>query len=804
MTLSLQPHAHSCPRHDAVLIPELAFQIQLQLNQRDLSLASQVCRAWYEAWAPFLYYAVQYRGGQQSSMIQHQAHFQGTAKDPPLSHRSTYSGSVHHHQHHLHLHHLHQETRQPWVPSFIDFKKYGHWIKSIVASNLFVFQGTEATLRRAGAVRIEDHLSQIQSCSSLNLTRLEITKTVMSLERLDRLLSALPTLKSFQFEIMNKSNLAPGSMHGSTSSSTLLNRTRQTSLQGLEPEVLRIIARRLCFGLESLGLVFELPSRISLPAFKDLFDRCGSTLKSLSMTKVEICERNYEENVAFSLATIDFLSGLLESTSLSPSSSSSSASMSGSASLYSMASSSTSLFPRSPMSLYSISSDTQPEQIVLESLTMNSCVVPDRECEWILKRAPELLELHIHDSRYVSSRIVRSILRFSPRLETLSLSSVPNIGRQSLGQLFERMDELSETLLTTSPGPSNSTSSTIAEATASAAIQDRYPGLRLKNIRLAYLRGLDNSVMTTLATHQGSTLQKLSVQWCPDITDAGIAPIFKHCGQLKELNLSLSKLTPDIFKDSEGDLANNIGITEWACQRTLERLEIGGQMFLHRLQLSNIYLQPQLYHHLSPNPHRHTRTASQSSMRNMGRSPSYNRSISSLSSFRDIGIINNSSSGQPNVLQEPYSLAHHEGYPMYHLHQRYEEIGDPFGSLKTRLASLPRLYHLGVSTKGVEHLIRKGFGSHTRIQSLALLSQQGRKWTLEEVRDLLEHMPRLRKLYCEKETILSSKVELMKGPKSPLFSIPVNCHEQKLAQEITELLKKHRVEVVQLAMVQAT
>ncbi|GJJ78690.1 hypothetical protein EMPS_11049 [Entomortierella parvispora] len=835
MTLSLQPHAAS-PRHDAVLIPELAYQIQLQLNQRDLSLASQVCRAWHEAWAPFLYYAVQYRGGQQSSMLQQQAHFQGTTKDPPQSHRSTYSGSVHHHQpHHMHLRHPHQETRQPWVPSFIDFKKYGHWIKSIEASNLFVFQGTDATPRRTGAVRtgdespfsVQDHLSQIQTCNSLSLTRLEITKTVLSLERLDRLLSALPTLKSFHFEVMNKPELASGSTHGSTSSRisngahstspsrrTLLSRTQQIGLQGLEPEVVRLIARRLCMGLETLGLAFELPSRISLPAFEELFDRCGSTLKSLSLTKVEICERNYEENVAFSVATVDFLSGLLESTSLSPSlptppSSSSSSTIipaSSSSSLYSMASSSTSLFPMSPRSLYSIFSNSPSEQIALESLTMNFCAVPDRTCEWVLKRAPELLELHIHDSRHVGPGIVGSILRYSPLLESLSLSSAPNIGRQSLARLFERLDKSTDMLSATSSGPSNSLSTATAAvgAASSATAQDQYPGLRLKKIRLAYLRGLDNSVMTTLATHQGSTLQRLSVQWCPDITDEGIVPIFRHCSQLQELSLSLSKLTPDIFKDSGDELMNNHGPSEWACQKTLERLEIGGQMFLHRLQLSNLYLQPQLYHHLSPNPHRHARTASQSFTRNMSWSPRYNRSISSLSSFRDIGIINNNGSGQSNVLQDTYSLAHHEGYPMYHLHQRYDEIGDPFGSLKTRLASLPRLYHLGVSTKGVEHLIRKGFGPHSPIQSLALLGQQGRKWTLEEVKDLLEHMPRLRKLYCEKETILSAKAELMQGPpKSPSFSIPVNLHEQKLAQDMVELLRKHRVEVVQSAMVQA-
>ena len=145
---------------------------------------------------------------------------------------------------------------------------------------------------------------------------------------------------------------------------------------------------------------------------------------------------------------------------------------------------------------------------------------------------------------------------------------------------------------------------------------------------------------------------------------------------------------------------------------------------------------------------------------------------------------------------------------MYHLHQRYEaeQLGDPFHGLKVRLATMPRLYHLGVSIKGVEHLIRKGFGPQAQIKSLALLGQQGRKWTLEEVKDMLEHMPQVRTLYCEKETILSTKAadptRGMMTNSSPLFCGPGNVYEQRQAQEMVELLRKHRVEVVQSAIVQ--
>ncbi|KAG0047959.1 hypothetical protein BGZ83_007091 [Gryganskiella cystojenkinii] len=833
----MEPQSCSCPRQNAVLIPELAFQIQLSLNQRDLSIASQVSKAWHKAWAPLLYYAVQYRGGHrsQSSLMQQQSLFQGANKDPPQpSHRVSNNNQVHHHQvvhGQGHLHH-HQEARQLWVPPFINFKKFGHWIKSIEACNLFVLQGAAAAADtnltgKSMTWGIQDHLTQIQTCPNLNLTRLEITKTVMSLERLDRLLSALPGLLSFQFEVMNKPELISprGGLNSSIGSrilsnrglqnaasttlsqSTLLLRTQQVGLQGLEPEVVRVIARRLCLGLESLGLTFELTGRISLPAFEELFDRCGSTLKTLSLTRAEICERNYEENIALSVATADILSSLLESTSLSSTSSSSSSSP--------MPFSSSSTVPSKPSTsctAATFSTFTPTGPAALESLTLTSCAVPDRECEWLLRHSPRLLELNIHDSHHLGPRVVGSILRFSPLLESLSWSSVHHIGRQSLARLFERADKSDDSTtiaLSSLSGvtPSLSAVSTTATTTSQTPQEQQYPGLRLKRVKLAYLRGLDDNVMRSLATHQGSTLERLSVQWCPDVTDAGVLPIFSHCSQLEELCLCLSKLSPDIFKPTAAGAQSSVNgdLKHWACEQTLQRLEIGGQMFLNQLQLSNVYLQPQLYHHLSPNPHRVARTTVGSqgtTAGNMSRTPTYNRSISSVGSLRDIGVINNSgTTGQSNVLQDSYTLAHHEGYPMYHLHQRYEQLGDPFGGLKTRLATMPRLYHLGVSTKGVEHLIRKGFGPNVKIQSLALLGQQGRKWSLEEVKDLLEHMPTLTRLHCEKNTILPTTAATGRvAPRSP-FCGPVSVFELKMEQDMVTLLRKHGVEVVQSAIV---
>ncbi|KAI8604952.1 hypothetical protein EDD21DRAFT_364844 [Dissophora ornata] len=763
-----QPGEPRQQKQSAVLIPELAFLIQQHLQPHDLAIASRVCRNWQEAWTPFLYYTVRY----------HHHHHYHSSRQQNCHQYSLTAGR----------NQRPTESTRIVVP-FLNLEKYGPWIKVLEMSNLVVAQhqspcscrlGTPpaaATTSRTSTATasstaalcscppiVQDHLLQLQSCNSLSLTQLDISKTVMSLERLDELLGAVPMLKVFKFEVVNKiessSSTTAGGSHvrsrthsgGSSSlagtvsrgymqqhqSNLLLKKPKKTNLEGLEQEVIRTIARRLSSHLERLELVFSVTGTVVLSALEELFANCGAKLKALSLTRAEICQKDYtrEWNVSYQAEIAALLASLSGTSVSSPShavaaatglasystASSSPATMSTSSS----SSSISSAYSTSASSTTSSAPHTQSKAVpVLESLSLHSCAVEDREFAWLLKHAPGLRELCLHDCRKLDRQIVHSILAYTPLLETLSLTSVPLLHVDGLQQLFRTTAVASE--------------STTAIATASPS----HPGLQLKNVRMAYMLQLDDNVMKTLAEHQGPSLVKLSLQWCPHVTDEGIIPIFQHCERLQDLSLCLSKPTLNIFKDltevSETGPGTGAQMKRlWACAQTLERLEIGGQMFVNRIRTSSEQLHPQLYHHMSPNPHNIRNGSSRETVQG------------------SVGI-SSSGTNSSNIIRDPYTIAHHQGYPMYHL-RWYSQFSDPFRELQAQLETLPQLTHLGIPAKGIEHLIRRGFGPTVQLRSLALLNQQGRVWSPEEVEEMLRHIPTLRRLYCEKNTILPSSV----------------------------------------------
>ncbi|KAG0222261.1 hypothetical protein BGX31_009249 [Mortierella sp. GBA43] len=790
---------HSGPIRPGTLIPEVAFLIRQHLETHDLAVASRVCKNWNSVWTPFLYHSVRYN--HYHSNYSH--HYTNSLLNGQQNHhRRTESWTL---------------AQQPAIP-FLNVGKYGPWIKVLELTNLVVAHhlpaggvtpptsGLPALAATAeSSFRcppfVQDHLHQLISCcSSMQLlTQLDITKTVMSLERLDELLSVLSKLKVFKFEVVNKIESCSASSspigspsHSRTSSygsngfirghmpsqTSLLRKPKRTTLEGMEQEVVRTIARRLTC-LEQLDLTFTVTGTVVLSAFVELFASCGSTLKKLSITRAKICQRDfshirgwddassYQAEIAALLASLALdipppppasSSSQLWNHGSTPSSPTTSLSTSASSdSISSFTTSST-----------SSSEHSSPKDVVLESLSMYSCSIDDHECAWFLKQAPGLRELNLHECKRLSGYIVNSILTHTPSLDTLSLSSL-SIPQEGLCQLFRREDISSET-------ESAGTSSTPSTTGAALSTQT---GLQLKNVRLAYLRQLDDEVMATLATYQGCTLVKLSVQWCAHVTDDGILPIFKSCEKLQDLSLCLSKPTLDIFKEltettTPGGGSEVCTTTKrlWACAQTLERLEISGQMFVDRIRTSSEHLQPQLYHHTSPNPH-HIRNGSTSG-------------VTTTSSF-GFGISGSSnSSGSTNVIHNTYAIAHHQGYPMYHL-GRYDRYSDPFKELQAQLETLPRLTHLGVPAKGIEHLIQKGFGPKVQLKSLTLLNQQGRPWTVEEVDDLLKHMPSLRQLTCEKSTILLA----------PAVYNRMDPVQHKRQEEVKRLLERSHVELVQ-------
>ncbi|KAG0291516.1 hypothetical protein BGZ96_005111 [Linnemannia gamsii] len=834
----------STTRPTSLLIPELIYEIERYLEIQDLAAAALVCRAWHEAWSSSLYSTVRCHirrtsaplGVVASSLDPKKTTFHSFAAAPPTRDNQGYLQHQYYSLQHQHLHHQVQQHQQ-YIPPFLNFQKYGRWIRSLEIANLYCLPSVSLPCQ-TGAVSshssssstssssafspaslpspVQDHLSQIQSC--WHLIQLDISRTVMSLERLDDLLSSLPRLKVFKFEVVNKTEIATANgLHGGGSSSNgggspgssfrrgymqqqpsslLLKKPKQVTLESLEPEVIRVIARRLGGQLERLDLVFTVTGRIGLSTFLELLTNCRSTLKSLTLTRAEVYQTDYSRERHAAMEISALLASLLGTTSTTTTSSSSSSSTTS-----------------PPSSSSSSSSPSLPP--ALECLSFNSCAIPDREFEWFLRHAPQLRELNLHDCRFLNRPAVAAILQHSPLLETLSLRSVPYIDADALKQLFEvipRSGVAATTVSavswlhhaagshasgTTATSGVNGSGGVLTSTMASSnnGGEKETMGLRLKSIRLAYLRQLNDTVMETIARYQGASLEKLSVQWCPHVTDVGILPIFMFCQRLQDLSLYLSKPTLNIFKDLTDEPANETAtgtttttVTEaatttaaasatatateaaagstpfkrrlWACANTLERLEVGGQMFVDRIRSSSEHLQPQLYHHLSPNPH-HMRSPSGNQDLSLGGGvgggiggAGGNNATNNGGPGNATNTTTGTTTNSNNVIHDPYSIAHYQGYPMYHL-WRYNRLSDPFRELQAQLETLPRLKHLGVQAKGIEHLLRRGFGPNVHIQSLALLNQQGRMWSPEEIREMFEHMPHLRTLVCEKSTIMA-------------------------------------------------
>ncbi|KAG0302388.1 hypothetical protein BGZ98_007570 [Dissophora globulifera] len=788
------PLPHQPRPQNALLIPELAFLIGEHLLQHDLAAASRVCKNWHDIWTPFLYHTVrydhQYTRNSHSSYNHNTPTPQSTSLAQPSGGSSSLSSPAG------------ITAKRP--PPFLNLERYGHWIKVLELSNLIVAPcnttadttvaavtapsapSNSATMPASVLNPAQDHLVLLQSCRSLDLTQLHISRTVMTLERLDELLSALPTLKVFKFEVINTNGIinkatdlpSPAVSWNSRSrtysgSSSLLKKPHRSNLEGLEQEVIRTIAKRLSSHLERLELLFTVKGTITTSAIEELLTSCGVTLKALSLTRADICRssNSREWNTFFQHdidALLERLSGTVISTPTATATSSSSlasssattavhstaasspATLSTSSSLSSLASFSTPTSSSTSHSFSTVHLASKRTLPALESLQLHHCAIEDRECTWLLRRAPALKELCLHDCRKLDGQFVRSIHTYTPLLDTISLSSVPLLNAERLHELFQHPEP--QAIKSTATG---------AESLKSVNFESDMPRLQLKKVRLAYLRQLDNTITKTLTSNHGTSLTKLSLQWCPHVTDDGIISIFQSCTQLQDLNLCLSKATPNIFKDlapvssshsqPAGQVTQTMMATQqrrpWACAQTLERLEINSLMFVDRVRISNDHLQPQLYHHMSHNPHLRTRNRS-NSYGALGNASSSNPSIGGPSINGASNSINN----------ESYSLAHHQGYPMYHL-WRYSQYSDPFQEFRAQLEMLPRLRHLGIPAKGIEHLIKKGFNGPTtaskiQIQSLSLLNQQGRVWSPEEVAELLSNMPGLRSLYCEKNTLL--------------------------------------------------
>ncbi|KAF9274492.1 hypothetical protein BGZ88_002976 [Linnemannia elongata] len=838
-------------RPTSLLIPELIYEIERYLEIQDLAAAALVCRAWHEAWSSSLYATVRCHirrtsaplGVSRSLDPTKTTAFHSFTAAPPA--RDNYQGYVQHKYYSFQQQHLHLQHGQhhQYIPPFLNFQKYGRWIRNLEVSNLYCLPSVPLLRSTGGAAvsshsssssssssssafnpaslslppPVQDHLSQIQTC--WHLIQLDISRTVMSLERLDDLLSSLPRLKVFKFEVVNKTEIATANgLHGGGSnaggggslgssfrrgymqqqpSSLLLKKPKQVTLEGLEPEVIRVIARRLGGQLERLDLVFTVTGRIGLSTFLELLSNCRSTLKSLALTRAEVYQTDYSRDRHAAMEISALLASLLGTTSAATTSSSPSASSTTS----------------SPSSSSSTSSSLPSFPPALECLSFNSCAIPDREFEWFLRHAPQLKELNLHDCRFLNKPAVAAILQHSPLLETLSLRSVPYVDADALKQLFETIPRSSiegataATAFTSHQAAGSHASGTTAAtsgvngsggAASTLTASKETTGLRLKSIRLAYLRQLNDTVMETIARYQGACLEKLSVQWCPHVTDVGILPIFMYCQRLQDLSLYLSKPTLNIFKDLTDEPVNGataadpatatatvattttletsttstaaavVGLPApvkrrlWACANTLERLEVGGQMFVDRI-------------------------------RSRGTGGTNGTSNGGPISVTNITTGNNNS----NVIHDPYSIAHHQGYPMYHL-WRYHRLSDPFRELQAQLETLPRLKHLGVQAKGIEHLLRRGFGPNVHIQSLALLNQQGRVWSPEEIREMFEHMPHLRTLVCEKSTIMAG------GSQSGGIISGGSCGGQlkgvdllKRQMWMRQILEDHRVELVQ-------
>ncbi|KAF9963157.1 hypothetical protein BGZ65_005510 [Modicella reniformis] len=167
-----------------------------------------------------------------------------------------------------------------------------------------------------------------------------------------------------------------------------------------------------------------------------------------------------------------------------------------------------------------------PEHFRLTLFSITSSHSSDTSLGYILERFSYLGALHLHSCDSITDEILNGIAQHLLSLKSISLSSCKKFTPAGLDRFFSNTHQL------------------------------------LVHVHICDLTALHDETLEILAGRHAQSLRKLAVYFCSFVTDRGVKALLTACGELRVLGLQAYGMTTNIFEDS------------WACQRTLEQLDL--------------------------------------------------------------------------------------------------------------------------------------------------------------------------------------------------------------------------------------
>ncbi|KAG0254546.1 hypothetical protein BG011_005668 [Mortierella polycephala] len=146
----------------------------------------------------------------------------------------------------------------------------------------------------------------------------------------------------------------------------------------------------------------------------------------------------------------------------------------------------------------------------------------------ILDNCPFLTTLHLHYCDSIKDTALETISLHTPSLTSISLSSCKQLTSIGLESFFN------------------------------------HPDFSFVHVHFCNIPGLRDQVLDKMVMRHGHTLRKLAVYYCAFVTENGIKSILTQGRELRVLGLQSYSMTYTIFENS------------WACQHTLEQLDLQG------------------------------------------------------------------------------------------------------------------------------------------------------------------------------------------------------------------------------------
>ncbi|KAG0302914.1 hypothetical protein BGZ98_007130 [Dissophora globulifera] len=529
-------------------LPELAHALQCYLQSSHLAAACLVCRDWRETWTPFLWKTLSltqphpiFRSHPRRSSTLETSSSPSTTTAATLTSSSSFSSDPY------------QDER--YVLSEECLSRYGHCVRRLTASWLT----SQAVLRLA--------------THCIHLQQVKLAETPIPNKVLQSMLKALVGLRMLKLDLplvefadededsedrerqegdqqwtwQEQKDRSP------TGSTMTTSTTATTSIPDPdENTLLRIIDTCASPRLAHLELIFQTSVRIPVKGLCSLL-RNHPVLRTIKLVDADVEEtlvrkskkrlqggrgqqqrRNRQTESDMTRSSVPPL------TLASASASSSSSPLSSTPGMVSEDDGNSvaltiPLISQTPSPAVPAPNVLQ-DSFALRFLSITSSHTSNNTLSYILERCPQLEALHLHSCDMLTDIALELILQHLPNLSSISLSSCKLFTSEGIDHFFKTTPQL------------------------------------LEHVHICDLPALHDGTMQILAGRHAYSLRKLALYYCAYVTDSGIKAILSSCRELRVFGLQAYGMTSAIFEEP------------WACQKTLEQLDLQG-VFKHVVAL---------------------------------------------------------------------------------------------------------------------------------------------------------------------------------------------------------------------------